>query len=79
MSKFNQNCSWKIKFPCYVHVMYFVWALMGWSRNAEIEKHLLILFSLFLAKKQELAALGVVIGNNVLGTKEIAGLDCNWK
>lgn len=59
--------------------MYFVWALMGWSRNGEIEKHFKILFRFFLAKKQKLAALRVVPGNRVLGTKETADLDCNWK
>lgn len=59
--------------------MYFVRALMGWSRNGEIEKHFKILFSFFLAKKQKLAALRVVPGNKVLGTKETADLDCNWK
>lgn len=60
-------------------MIYFVWALVGWSKNGEIEKHFKILFSFFLAKKQKLAALRVVLGNKALGTKEIADSDCNWK
>lgn len=60
-------------------MIYFVWALVGWSKNGEIEKHFKILFSFFLAKKQKLAALRVVLGNKALGTKEIVDSDCNWK
>lgn len=69
MSKFNQNCSWRIKFPCHIHVIYFVWALMGWRGDGEIDICEFFL-ACFFVKKQEVVALGMVVGNRVLGINE---------